>query len=371
MRKVNNRWSEKIFIEENQVPQYEIIKRDANPIFIWGCGGVAMSVYEYCQKFDIKVAGCFVNVSVKEQLFTDLIIYQLNELIEKKNRFSVIIGHANYEKGINELKEIENIQNIYCLSSVCANHTELIPKDFISMNYSVLNYVYNDLQDEASKECLITYFESRINDKAEYMFGRYKQDMGYFINDIIELTEQETLLDIGAYTGTTLLSFLRAVQGKYRSIVALEPDEDNYIELNKNIKKSGYDNIFTKQVCAYNEDKNVRFGGCKEIGGIKKGEFTTDSRLYPARRIDTLCREFDAINDTTILKINFAFSVIEVLDGAQGLIKSKKPRIIIRAGFDEKVLLKAYLAIKNLNSEYKMWLRYTVGIPQGLTIFAS
>ena len=72
----------------------------------------------------------------------------------------------------------------------------------------------------------------------------------------------------------------------------------------------------------------------------------------------------------SLIKINFAFSVSEVLDGGKNLLKKKKPKLIIRAGFDENVLLETYLLIKKLNPQYKIYLRYTVGIPQGLTLFA-
>lgn len=72
----------------------------------------------------------------------------------------------------------------------------------------------------------------------------------------------------------------------------------------------------------------------------------------------------------TIVKIDFPFSVPEILRGSCGLMQTNRPKLVIRAGFDENVLLDTYTTIKEINPAYRVFLRYTVGIPHGLTIFA-
>ena len=37
---------------------------------------------------------------------------------------------------------------------------------------------------------------------------------------------------------------------------------------------------------------------------------------------------------------------------------------------DEKVLLDVYRTIRKMNPQYKIYFRYTIGMPQGLTLFA-
>jgi len=38
-------------------PQYLKMKKDPNPMFIWGCGAFAVRVYHYCRNYEIPVAG--------------------------------------------------------------------------------------------------------------------------------------------------------------------------------------------------------------------------------------------------------------------------------------------------------------------------
>lgn len=348
------------------VPQYLRIKGDKNPIFIWGCGAFAIRVYHYCRHYEIPIAGVFVNVPEERTEFEGLPVFKMERLAERCPKFSVIIGHANYRKGSAYLRGLEQVENIYCVTSCCYDIWNLVSQEFLTEHEEALNRFYNELQDEASKACFTSYFESRVNDDPAYMFPCYEGGTGYYQNDIFTLGDQETLLDIGACVGNSIWPFVDAVRGSYRAIIALEPEEHNFRLLRENIRDRGIPNVVVRQVCAYDREGFVKFDGEQEQGGIQ--ENAEHYRLCPAVTLDGLCRELNA--GVSILKINFPFSVPQILNGARTLLRERKPKVIIRAGFDETVLMETYEAIKALNPDYRMYLRYTVGIPQGLTIFA-
>jgi hypothetical protein len=90
--------------------------------------------------------------------------------------------------------------------------------------------------------------------------------------------------------------------------------------------------------------------------------------MCDAVTIDTLCRELDC--DISLVKINFPYSVTEVLFGGKELFLRRKPQLIIRIGFDENVLVDTCMAVRKINPDYKLYFRYTLGFPQGLTLFA-
>jgi len=290
----------------------------------------------------------------------------MEQVAERYPRFSVIMGHSNYMDGKAWLEKIKNVENIYCITSCCYDIWNVISEDFLEENEGILNAFYNELQDKASKKCFESYFESRVNDDPAYMFPYYEKGTNFYQNDVLSLGTDETLLDVGACVGSTIWPFIDAVNGKYRSIIALEPDENNCLMLQKNINERAVKNVIIRQVCAYDKVCLVKFGGEQEQGGIQ--ENTEEYRMCPAVTIDGLCHELNT--SVSILKINFPFSVSQVLNGARNTLRVKKPKIIIRAGFDENVLIKAYKTIKALNPDYRIFLRYTVGIPQGLTIFS-
>ncbi len=358
----------KIRVEEDITPMHIKIRQDSNPIFIWGCGALAIQVYEFCRKYEIGVTGSFVNIKVSQNCLDDLPVYDLKDLICQYPKFSVIVGIADYVYAQDYLKKIENIENVYCLSSVCCGVTDLITYDYMEDNKQTINALYHALADEKSKACLIAYFESRINDRAEYMFPYYDKGTSYYRNDVFKLGADETLLDCGACVGDAIWSFIDEVEGTYQSVLAMEPDKDNYAVLLKETQRRNLNNIIIKKVCAYNENTYVLFGGKMQRGEVDNTN--SEYELYEAVAIDDLCEELGMIEDISIVKINFLSAVPEILEGARKLLLDRKPRLVIRAAYSEDELLKIYSSIKNINPTYQIYLRYTLGVPQGLTLMA-
>lgn len=363
---------DKIRTEENVIPMYIKIRQDANPLFIWGCGALAIWALHFCRKYEINVRGCFVNIKISQDIqagyFEDLPVYDLQDVVSGYPKFSVIVGFSDYVYATEYLKNIANIENIYCLSSVCAGVTECISHDYMEKNKQVLDELYGELEDEMSKKCMTSYLESRLNDKADYMFPYYDKCITYYKNDVFQLGTKETLLDCGACVGDAIWSFIDAVKRVYGSVLAMEPDTDNYNFLVQEIQRRNLKNIIVKKVCAYNKNTKVHFGGDMQRGGIDN----TNSKyeLFEAVTIDDLCKELDMTEEISIVKINFLFAIPEILEGAARLLRERRPRLIIRAAYDEKELIKIYLAIKNFNPSYRLYLRYTLGLPQGLTLMA-
>ncbi len=67
------------------------------------------------------------------------------------------------------------------------------------------------------------------------------------------------LLDIGACVGNTIWSFVERVQGKYKGIIAVEPDMDNYIKLRDNMQNGRLDKVILRNECIYNQNGYVDF----------------------------------------------------------------------------------------------------------------
>lgn len=365
------KFTDLIEYKETIIPLQKKLQSDQNDIYIWGIGALARNVYQYCKHYKIPVKGCYVNTSITSNAyFEELpIYYSLEEICRKSGNLSIIVAHSNYEEGIHTLEKSNSVKEIYCISSICCENWECIEKKFIDDRQDDLNWLYDNLGDRLSKKCMLSYFESRINDDASYMFPYFEKNLNYFRNDIIKLTQSETLLDVGACVGTAIWSFVDAVDGQYNSIIALEPEKENCEQLERNVKDRKIDKFILKKACAYNRDGYVKFSGDKEQGGIKNNTVDTFT-IYPTVRIDSLFKEVENAKDISIIKINFPFSVPEILEGANQLIKNKKPRIVIRIGFDEHVMLDIILKIKELNPEYRFYFRYSIGIPQGLTLFA-
>jgi FkbM family methyltransferase len=361
---------EKISIDEiyerESIPIHVQMKRDKHPLFIWGIGAVSLWCYKYCVKYNIEVEGWFVNSEKACDILEGKKVYLLSELLCEYKEFSVLIGHSNYDKGKIFLKGLNGCKNIYYLTSITYGIFDCIPEKFIQQHLGEINVIYDGLGDDLSRECFIAYLKARCNDKADYMFSLYNQETTYFKNDIITLGDKEVYLDIGACVGKAIWSFVYEVHGVYDKIIAVEPDAENCKLLKGEIKKRELKNIITENKCLFNKCGKVRFMGGKEQGGINLQ--ADDYVTLEATTIDNLSKQYS--QNISIIKINFPFSVSEVLDGGIELLSEKMPKLVIRTGHDENVMLETYETIKRINPDYKIFLRYTLGIPQGLTLFA-
>lgn len=360
-------FTEQIRINKKILSQYQRLLEDKNSIFIWGNGALARNIVQYCEERNIHLEGCFVDATYQKNDCGKLKVYTLGEIKKHYKNFSVIIGHSNYGAGYKKLKSDVQIKNIYCLCSICCKIWDPISTKFITENRKELNGMYQELMDEHSQKCMLSYFESRINDDASYMYDCFKNNISYYQNDVISLGNKETLLDIGACIGAAIWPFVEATKGCYKNIIALEPEKENFDNLMKNVKKRNLKNFLAKQVCAFDKTGKVKFTGNMEQGGIN--EDAAEYQVYPSLRVDDLWRNEKAASDISVIKINFPFSVPQILIGAKELIREKKPRIIIRIGFDERVLVETYRVIKEIRDDYKIYFRYSIGIPQGLTMF--
>lgn len=358
MKKLDER---KIIMETKEL--YKRIQEDNNPIFIWGTGALARDIYKYCENFNIKIEAFFVNDGKLLEEFEGHRVFSLEEVVHNYQKISVIIGHHHYESGIRFLDEIKNIEKIYTIPVVSYEMWDDISLEELHYNKDRWEGIYKQLEDDMSRKCLAAYLKARIQNDAREMFGCYDETKNYYTQDFLELSGSEIFLDIGACLGEAIWSFISAVSGKYKKIIALEPETKNYEKLDKMIKQKNCGDIELKKVCAWKEAGKVQFQGDGELGGITDDE---DNGSYERQAVAIDCFE----EKFSLIKINFPYSVSEVLEGGDKLLKYQKPKLIIRIGFNEKLVLDTFEKIKEINNKYHIYFRYTLGMPEGLTLYA-
>ncbi len=352
-------------LEKSIVPQYKVLQMNEDPIYVWGIGTLAVNILEYCQYYNIPLKGFIVNTGNIPHEFCNLPVLSFEEAEKNTSPISVIIGHNQYQQGIKLLSEKPFVKNVYCITSLCYGVWEPIPITSVEKKYDGWNQLYRILADEQSKLCLKTYLEARINDNPEYMYKCYQGNTNYYKQSFFHLGNEETLLDLGACVGNAIWAFYDIVKGQYKKIVAIEPEGNNYEILCQNIKDRQMDNVITKRVCVWEKQGQVAFQGMGERGKIVDA-IDADSRLLPAITIDSLKNEANI----SIIKINMLSSIPEILKGGKELIEVKKPKLIIRVGFDETLMMNVYKTVKELNPFYRIYFRYTLGMPAGLTLYA-
>jgi FkbM family methyltransferase len=205
------------------------------------------------------------------------------------------------------------------------------------------------------KEFMLPFSEPIL----EFGFSQRKdpQIYYYFNNDVFTVSNNEIYVDIGAFDGDTVETFVQACRKSsvdYRHVYAFEPDPRCYQQLLNNAK--GYENISCYQLGLWSESKAMRFmssdksfiseaGGINESGDIEIQVVSLDEFLRGA--------------EVTLIKMDPVGNVIpDVLKGATGTIREFRPKLAIGAYHSLESIFEIPLQVHKMCSDYKLYLRH-------------
>lgn len=134
--------------------------------------------------------------------------------------------------------------------SVSYKQYDKVPYSEIEQNADRFVKLCNDVADEQSVKNLLAYLNTKMTGDVSYIFDVYEKQMNFYNNDVFKVTQEEVLYDIGAYDGDTIRLFLEETGGKYKKIIALEPDDKSFLELNDYIAKNRMPDVITSKMGA-------------------------------------------------------------------------------------------------------------------------
>jgi FkbM family methyltransferase len=161
------------------------------------------------------------------------------------------------------------------------------------------------------------------------------------------------MLDIGAYTGDTLKSFIAYSNGDFKKYIAVEPDTKNFQKLELLVGTLTYsEKIETIQECCSEEPGYLRFndgqGGSSTISD-------NDGVTVKAETIDHIA---SCCGDRiTMIKMDIEGSEMRALRGAKHTIASDRPALAICVYHRKSDLITIPQYIKGLAPDYKFYFR--------------
>jgi FkbM family methyltransferase len=181
-------------------------------------------------------------------------------------------------------------------------------------------------------------------------------------------------VDVGAYTGDTLIRFYAFCSGRYKKIITLEPDKNNFSKMSTLIKAARLDNIELHNIGVWDKKDILVFNTITNIDNFENGNIFRDAELntgmmhrkklntassksigitIPVEKLDTLIHS----ESVTIIKTNAVAADLQVLQGAEEIIKDHKPAIITDWGSTPGQLLTIPLLLCKFRPDYKFYLR--------------
>lgn len=207
-----------------------------------------------------------------------------------------------------------------------------ISKSLTDFTFKYCYFINNKIKSDNIKVTGISTDHIFNNIKRKKIF--YEHDLLFHLYKIIS-KKKSTIIDIGANIGNHSIYF-----GKYlcNKVIAIEPSQMHSNILRKNLSANLSEHQYeVMQIAVGNEEgyANLVFPSDINLGAAKIDTTSNNSNLksekVPIKKLDNI------INDINIfmLKIDVEGFEIDVLKGAENLIKNNLPHIIIEAHDDE------------------------------------
>lgn len=175
--------------------------------------------------------------------------------------------------------------------------------------------------------------------------------MEYFNQDILVLSDNEVFIDLGAYKGDTIENFISQVKGKYKKIIAFEPDQESMLSLNRYILEKNISNVIVYKLASWNKKEILKF---REEGSFISQISDMGTSNTNANSLDNVL--FDAV-PATFIKMDIEGAERKTIEGAENIIKKYRPKLAICVYHRADDIFEIPLAIKKLVPEYKLYLR--------------
>ncbi len=333
-------------------PLWDYLKTAQKPILLYGMGNGADMIIGVLESLGISYADTFASDGfVRGHSFHGKRVLSYSEAKEKYGDFITLMTFAVHdEETLGRIRQM-CLEGEFYSPSVPVASAELFTADYLKENAERFENAYELLCDEHSKRAFLNVLRFRISGKPEYLFEiMYEKKRLY--EEILKLTDKETIVDLGAYDGDTIREFLEATKGKYRKLIALEPDAKNFRKLES--KTAALENIERYNLGASDKKETLLFA--------KKGgrNSRVDEGGIPVSfdSVDNIVKE-----KITLLKMDIEGAEARALEGARETIRKYLPKLYICGYHRNEDLFLLPEKIKALDSRYKIYFRQHPYIP--------
>jgi FkbM family methyltransferase len=200
----------------------------------------------------------------------------------------------------------------------------------------------------------------------------------YFEPEIISLTDDEIFVDTGAFIGDTIQQFItfqseQTKNTRYKKIIALEPDSENFMKLENRIKENNWQNVFCYKNGAWNEQKNLTFSEGLDCGSTicvencnTHTQVTSRVTVIEANTLDNIIGEDKA----TFIKMDIEGAELNAIQGCVSVLVRDKPKLVISVYHKKEDIYVIPLLLEQLVPSYHFYLRHYTDTAADTVLYA-
>lgn len=359
-----------LLLKESMIDSFvNDVKRKNFPIALFGCGNALQYAFSFLELKDLRPAILIDNdEKIIGTKINGLMVHSFDCFMQMQGDFVVLIVTQNLVI-INQIKDqlagIISSGNVYSFDFIHFMiynqiQTEKTFKEFAEKNIDSLIWLYNNLEDEKSKETLIGFISGRITSDYHYYNEIFVKD-NYFVEGIVSLSAEEVFIDCGAFNGDTIREFIKKTKSNCK-IHAFEADVSNFKLLESYIKENGIPNISVYNNAVWNKKTTITF----DTAGDMLSRVCCDGFVtVQAVALDDLINE-----PVTHIKMDIEGAEYEALEGAKTIIATYKPKLTVCVYHKYEDITRIPLLIMKIEPKYKLFLRHHMPCGAELILYA-
>jgi FkbM family methyltransferase len=358
---------DKIVERESAFHHDVALHKGTAPFVLYGAKLMADRIYRYLDKIGtaINIVAVDDEYFKKGEFFHDIPIINISTVTEDIHcRYNYIIAFMGYSQ--NKSKALSNNANhiFFYDTATCMDYEDdnvNVQFDFYKKHRKSLEWVFESLHDDLSREILVAHINQRVSGKFEYKRAFFSNNQ--YFPDIMPLCADEAFVDCGAYTGDTVARLLqnaaKRTSGFKGSIYAFEPDIRNFHILAKNTAEVANCSLWNKGVWKNNSNLTFfsRFPRADSAvrSVVKDGCYDI---FFEKTQIDVVpLDEVLSNKKVTFIKMDIEGSELYALQGAENIISENKPKLAICIYHKNSDLFEIQQYIYKIRSDYKFYIR--------------
>ena len=343
---------EKIHYGEKTV---DSIKKAALPLYIWGYDITAITLHRKLEKCGVPVAGFItdrVDVKIDGVIPHDDFIRQNPGL-----KYSIIRGfRESFLMSDDEIRAAwSGCQNVYTLAD-CYDDVivEEISREFYTAHKAEFDEVYDNLADEHSKKSLAAYLQAKVLKTQTPVLPLIVSPQYFFAPAPWKYSDDDVLLDCGAFDGDSILDFISLRGDRYGEIIACEPDPGNFATMNQNLRARHVERFLPLNFGLGSEKTTLKF----KSNDSAISTFTDNGDLeISVETIDNIFEQHRGGDKFSLIKMDIEGFEMPALLGGERTIKACRPILMISAYHKRDDVFNIYRYVNGIVSDYKFCFR--------------
>lgn len=295
------------------------IKDTTLPVVLYGTGDAAERLLSLMEKRGVRINGVFASSGfVRSRTFHAFRVLSYEDARHIFGRMCVVMGFGTQDRRvIEDIKKIARENEFYCPSLLCDNNGVPFNEEYYLSHLCDYERFRNLLTDTKSREILDSLIRYRLTGDVTNLYSIWEDEKKSW--GLLNITENETFVDVGAYNGDTILRFIEMTGEKYTKIIGIEPDMRSFLRAVKNTE--GRERITLYNSLLSDREERVLFSS---------GEGRGNTRSISGSMRETTTLDILLENETpTIIKFDAEGDEEKILEGGRKTIGKYKPDLIL------------------------------------------